>query len=778
MSHRPIAVLRTNSMESRPFSRVAFAVPRRSQSPREVNISQVECGSGIIPKSCIDFCCPPERCNHAKLASPQSFAAVLIALLIIHGATESYLSEVMPTIVFQFNIPLILSEWILVGHKLSQVITGIIVASYADSNRPARLGGIIAVSAVACCTLITPYKEHGDVRIQTSVSREGPQLCNFARMGTDTQMIDVDKETCWVMVSILILYQFLAGVCATALMSHGITYIDDNVDKVSSPSYIGAAFGLGYVGRKLGSLLGWICLSVPMSEDSSSFTSVLGSWWLGWPFLSAFLIAGGAVICLFPNLMPSTAVKNAAKTILNNLREESKPRDARENEAESLQSENKNEDTPPDTSLRATLSRLIHNKMVMISLASSVFLEAGLSNYMGIEEVYLESVYQIPKQKSLQGHGMGKFNDPWISRLITGMLKAPLIAMTVVVSGLFISRIKPKATSIAAWAASMGLLSGICLLLTLFMVCPSKINGEVNGRLDLETLCNINCRCDVEPPDTKLLASVTATTAIFTPVCDEERKETYFSPCYAGCSSYDHIRDIQVFNNCSCIGQQSGNHMATLGACLAGGSAACQYGWIFFQAMLAFIQVIIASAAVGKLLLCLRCVLPQDKPMFFGLEMSVTSFFTFVPSKIVYIGLQDIACMSWTNAGTCQMHHSKMLALSASILTSCLLIISGTLMVWVAIVAKGLELYENDDDDEGFEYVGNEEMSDEDTSRNCRDGTPWPGRKKRRNKYENEEVLQPELQQMIAPDHPSNIAEIRKANSDPSPQNHENTTEL
>ncbi|XP_071444000.1 solute carrier organic anion transporter family member 2A1-like [Hetaerina americana] len=324
MSHRSVTVLRSNSMEERPFSRVAFTVPRHSAPPKSVRISQVECGSGIIPKSCINFCCPPERCNHAKWASPQTFAAILIIIMIIHGATESYLSEVMPTIVLQFNIPAKIGEWLLVGHKLSQVITGIFVASYASTNRPRRLGGIIAISAVACCMLIIPYKEHGDAKIQTSVMKKGPQLCHLSQVDIRTQLIYVNDGTCWAMVGLLLLYQFLAGVTATALMSHGITYIDDNVDKINSPSYIGAAFGLGYIGRKLGSLLGWICLTIPLSNDIPSSASVLGSWWLGWPCLSALLLAGAAAICLFPNLMPTTAVKNAAKTILHNLREESK----------------------------------------------------------------------------------------------------------------------------------------------------------------------------------------------------------------------------------------------------------------------------------------------------------------------------------------------------------------------------------------------------------------------------------------------------------------------
>ncbi|XP_071444625.1 uncharacterized protein [Hetaerina americana] len=194
--------------------------------------------------------------------------------------------------------------------------------------------------------------------------------------------------------------------------------------------------------------------------------------------------------------------------------------------------------------------------------------------------------------------------------------------------------------------------------------------------------------------------------------------------------------------------------------------------------MLILVQVSISSAAVGKLLLCLRCVLPQDKPMVFGLEMAVTSFFTFVPFKIIYIGLQDIACMSWTEAGTCQMHHSKTLALSVSILTSCLFLISGVFMVWVAIIAQDLELYENYEEDENYEDAGNYEINHDDTLRERRFGTPWPSRKKM-NRFNESDIHQPGVIPMIishAP--PSSAMEVSSANLDSTSDRHDDITDL
>jgi hypothetical protein len=95
-------------------------------------------------------------------------------------------------------------------------------------------------------------------------------------------------------------------------------------------------------------------------------------------------------------------------------------------------------------------------------------------------------------------------------------------------------------------------------------------------------------------------------------------------------------------------------------------------------------------------------------------------------------------------------------------------------MVWVAIIARGLELYENDDEEENYEDAGN----DENPLRERRYGTPWPGRRKRGRKSDNNELQPSELQQIISPDPSSIVTEVRKINSDPNPTNNENTTEL
>ncbi|KAG8236544.1 hypothetical protein J437_LFUL011321 [Ladona fulva] len=764
MSHRPMLVLRNNSITSdpRPQSRVGFTLPRQISRNEAVRRSQVECGASIIPRNIINCCCPPERCNHAKLASPQSFVAVLICLLIIHGAIEGYLKEVLSTVVLGYNLPKKSEEWILVAHKLSQVLVGILIAHTASANRPKRLGGYMALWAVSCCTLITPHLVHDDSQLKSIGYPKELQICHQAKVTFATKL-NHNEEVCWEMFGLLLIFQFLAGISYTALMSHGITYMDDNVGKLNSPAYFGAAFGVGYIGRKIGTLLGWICLEIPLNNAAS--TSV-GSWWLGWPYLSVLLILGSFIVSLFPNVMPSTAVKSAAKKILSRLREEAaRSSGIAENLDESP--ENKNEIQIQEFSLLSTLKRLLTNKMIISSIIASIFLEAALYNFEALEPTYLEAIYQIPKQGTLQRHGMEMdgFKDPWMSRLITGMLKAPLIAMTLIVSGLLLSRIKPKASSVAAWAASMSLLAAIITALFLVMTCPSIMNG----RFYLENICNIECNCNEIGPNSIHTA--------FTPVCSQDGDETFFSPCHAGCKTSSRIRDLQVFGNCSCVSDLEKNQVV-LGACVNGNSIQCRFGWIFFQGSLALLQILVASGMIGKLLLCLRCVIPQDKPMVFGLEMSVVSLFAYVPFKLLYNYLKDFSCSHRTESGMCQMHDPKTLALSVNLLTSGLLFLSALFTIWMAIIAKNFDLYEVDDEDESYYDSGYDEINEpeRETLRESRYGTPWPVRKMRNKKGANNNISQESklLQMVVSPAAPSKAVPVDESNTI-TPEEHGST---
>lgn len=172
----------------------------------------------------------------------------------------------------------------------------------------------------------------------------------------------------------------------------------------------------------------------------------------------------------------------------------------------------------------------------------------------------------------------------------------------------------------------------MCLLFVsfIFIHCAhNPIAGAFGGKLTLP-FCSHRCSCD---PDIR-----------FTPVCPADGVQTFFSPCHAGCVSDHIVNDQRVFANCSCgvdteIALKGDGVYASEGAC---GYSGCQKFWIIFQVLVIFGAACIGSRLIGKILISIRSVLPQDKALALGTELTLVGFVAYVPGKIAYEAIAGI----------------------------------------------------------------------------------------------------------------------------------------
>lgn len=166
----------------------------------------------------------------------------------------------------------------------------------------------------------------------------------------------------------------------------------------------------------------------------------------------------------------------------------------------------------------------------------------------------------------------------------------------------------------------------VCLLFVsfIFLRCSHKpLAGAYGGRLS-QPFCSRSCVCDSDIQ--------------FTPVCPTDGAQTFFSPCHAGCSSEHVINGQRVFGNCSCgvdseISIEGGGVYASEGACEFD---ECQRFWIIFQILATFGAVCVGSRLVGKILISIRSVLPQDKALALACELTIVGIIAYVPGKIGY----------------------------------------------------------------------------------------------------------------------------------------------
>ncbi|GJQ70012.1 hypothetical protein Trydic_g13370 [Trypoxylus dichotomus] len=139
--------------------------------------------------------------------------------------------------------------------------------------------------------------------------------------------------------------------------------------------------------------------------------------------------------------------------------------------------------------------------------------------------------------------------------MISGVGGILVMGLGIIISGVFILRVKPNARFVAAWIAFTAVIYAIGMGILMFIGCPMD---ELQGYGKFQPVCNstINCNCDANK---------------FAPICGQDGK-TYYSACHAGCRNYT---------------EKDGKIMEYLD--------------------------------LGSMLLILRCVDPRDKAMALGL---------------------------------------------------------------------------------------------------------------------------------------------------------------
>lgn len=199
----------------------------------------------------------------------------------------------------------------------------------------------------------------------------------------------------------------------TAFYTLGLTYLDDNERQHNIPALIGAALAGRVLGLVFGNLIAY-------------FTYMLHSgWWLGWAIISPTLFVIAVVIGLFPRRMIGTMVRQAADTIV-------------ETATNSSQLSLSRTKFLSDISFFSTLGRLFQNKILLLNIAGTVFIQTALVNFALHEQDYLQSRFLIPVDDS------NVLNNEWTSRILSKFMQPFVVALAILIGGLIIAKATPS----------------------------------------------------------------------------------------------------------------------------------------------------------------------------------------------------------------------------------------------------------------------------------------------------------------------------------------------
>ena len=109
-------------------------------------------------------------------------------------------------------------------------------------------------------------------------------------------------------------------------------------------------------------------------------------------------------------------------------------------------------------------------------------------------------------------------------------------AIGLLLSGFAISKWKLSARFLSGWSVVLGTMFFIALCVFSSLGCPSSTVPDADFKS-----CNLDCKC---PASSRL-----------NPICAQDGKTNYYSPCLAGCteSKFDKNTKTKYYYNCTCI---------------------------------------------------------------------------------------------------------------------------------------------------------------------------------------------------------------------------------
>lgn len=480
-------------------------------------------------------------------------------------------------------------------------------------------------------------------------------------------------------LAMLFILQLFIGLGNIVYFGVGIGYVDDNTRKGDGPAGIGAVIAAKVLGAQLGNALTFIVSKTPLG------------WWLGWVIISPLLFIGGAIICLFPRKLTKTVVRQAAHQIYRT----NSQRDLRSGAQTSLP-------TPPaqrrsemvfiqDFRFCPSALRILRNKALMFNILGAMFVMGAVMNYQAQEDNYVQSRFYLPSTED------NEMLSGWNNRYLSFMLKPPVIAATILIGGLVISKLKPAARKIVTMNIVHISLIGVIFIVLIFIKC--HLGPLVNMKPNPWQQCSYGCNCELNE---------------FEPVCPENSPVTYFSPCQAGCKTLVTLNGLSYYDQCQCGGVDTihqVNVKATSGGC---NSQNCLKSWIAFQVLNVLASSLLGSCFVGKTIITLRTAIPQDKVLALAMSITFFSIFANIPVKLAYEAVSYLTCEYWNNdKSKCLLRETPLHGNVLNIMSAVLILIGILFEILLYIVVKDVDCYKDPFDDLTNSYIPNSRGSDE-----------------------------------------------------------------
>ncbi|EZA61297.1 hypothetical protein DMN91_012661 [Ooceraea biroi] len=656
-------------------------------------------------------------------ATPKNFIAVYGLLGTVQAMAFIYIVVTLTTLEKRFKIPSRTTGIILSGNEISQILSLILTYYGGSSHRPRWIAVGVGLSALSCFVLALPHFIYGPGKDALALTKEylDQTLLNMTSVPKDLAICPRtgDPELCdtetMLSVSLLprllvFISQFILGIGTTLYYGLGQTYLDDNTKKKNTPMLLGFTFALRTVGPAIGFLLGYGCLSLYINPKLHPVITKkdprwLGAWWLGWIILGGIMGTFAVLIAMFPRDLPTSpdAPKetNEIPLKLDLVLQRKPPIQMEPTKPIPLQTDTTY--IPTIREFPKAMKRILTNWLLTCNNLSTVFYILGASTYITFLAKYLEVQYNTSAASGT---------------VIAGPVSLIGMVLGFLLSGLVISKFKPRPRPLFAWNVFVGMCFVAGQVSFMFFGCPEAgIRGvDLETRqMNLTAACNADCNC----------AGVK-----YSPVCHEASKTTFFSACHAGCRT---ILDDKQFGNCSCLPLEEltiedhfpGSSKSLIleqylpdshtvspifdkvkaGPC----PSECHGPYLFFIVLTCVIQTLGCSGKIGNILVNYRSVEKRDKSFAQGVTLMIISLLALIPGPIIFGAIIDSTCLIWEETcgtrGNCWFHHRENFRFFVNITSAGFSTIGVLFDAAVCYLGKDLDLYGAAESDKRREFV-------------------------------------------------------------------------
>ncbi|CAD5115958.1 DgyrCDS4888 [Dimorphilus gyrociliatus] len=454
--------------------------------------------------------------------------------------------------------------------------------------------------------IIPPLSELG---VCLSNSSLGASTCELIANKSAANGVDTSSNESTTALVLFILSQCFIGAGLAPYVTVSFTYIDDNTDPQTSSLYVAIVMSVAMLGAIAGFLLGatFTSLYVDLGPTNlkPSDPEWIGAYWLGSLVLQSFMLLAALPLLLFPRHLrkPVTVTEShidSEKTTAEKMRQALQRRVSEISDVKDLQ-----EKVP------SLFKNVVYLSATMVMICMS-YLAGGVMTFL---PKYIEDQFAL-------GANM--------ANIITSIAMAGSIAAGTFVGGWIVSA-RGLDISGSAKLIVFGCFTGVvCFVISMFLGCePSELATPPQANLQIPPYdtCQSSCNC----------------TDIFTPVCSEDNKQLFYSPCHAGCSDIVSYSKGEkgpeiIYTNCTCV--EGPNKNLKSGFCKRSCPLLIPYTIVIF---ISTFSICLGQSPIISMVI--RSVMQKQKSLALGLNNIATSLFATMIAPILYGRAIDTTCI-------------------------------------------------------------------------------------------------------------------------------------